>query len=196
MATTTKRRTGARQLLLLAALLFGIVTMHTLGHPTGHGSGSGGSEAPAMTHAQGMAGENVAGQAMTGQGMTGQAMTGQAMTGQAMTAREELPPHATSGAKAKPRAEAKPRVETKPLAEAVPRTVANPVPAQHDGMDPLSVCLAVLGGLTLVLLLAAAVSRPWSGAGLVRPRGWLPAALRPRPPPPRILLAHLSVLRI
>jgi hypothetical protein len=64
-------------------------------------------------------------------------------------------------------------------------------------MDPLAVCLAVLGGFTLLLLLAVAWSgRPWTDA--VRPPvlARLLRTLRPEPPPPRTLLARLSVLRI
>ncbi|MFJ9826456.1 DUF6153 family protein [Streptomyces sp. NPDC101160] len=39
MAETRRVRRGAEQLLLLAALLLGLVTMHTLGHePLGHGA--------------------------------------------------------------------------------------------------------------------------------------------------------------
>ncbi|MEV5613039.1 DUF6153 family protein [Streptomyces sp. NPDC052225] len=66
----------------------------------------------------------------------------------------------------------------------------------HGGMDPLSVCLAVLGSFTL-LLLTAAVLRPLTAAGALRPapRG-LTYAHRPNPPPPRTLLSRLSVLRI
>ncbi|MER5950683.1 DUF6153 family protein [Streptomyces sp. NPDC001904] len=64
------------------------------------------------------------------------------------------------------------------------------------GMDPLSVCLAVLGSFTLLLLLAAAPLRP---AGTAAPGPALRGpghAHRPRPPPPRSALSLLSVLRI
>lgn len=64
------------------------------------------------------------------------------------------------------------------------------------GMDPLSVCLAVLGAFTLVLLLKAGLSRPGGLAAPARPLARLLDGLRPNPPPPRILLSHLSVLRI
>jgi hypothetical protein len=66
-----------------------------------------------------------------------------------------------------------------------------------SGMDPLSVCLAVLlGGFTLLLLLATALGRP--GAAAVHPAVLtrLLRALWPVPPPPRTLLSRLSVLRI
>ncbi|PVC96107.1 hypothetical protein DBP19_06990 [Streptomyces sp. CS090A] len=128
-----------RQLLLLAALLFGIVTMHTVGHPAAE--------------------------------------------------------HAPSA--------------SVPMSVSVSDAVAMPVApsdAAHSspdhspmsGMDPLSVCLAVLGawGLALIgawLLLGLradgrALGTP-VGAGLLR-------VLRPNPPPPISVLASVSVLRI
>ncbi|MEU0355113.1 hypothetical protein [Streptomyces cyaneofuscatus] len=128
-----------RQLLLLAALLFGIVTMHTVGHPAAeHGpSASVPMSAP------------------------------------------------VSDAVALPMA---------------PSDAAHSSPdhSPMSGMDPLSVCLAVLGawGLALVgarLLLGLradgrALGTP-VGAGLLR-------VPRPNPPPPISVLASVSVLRI
>ncbi|MFJ7328456.1 hypothetical protein ACIQVN_19770 [Streptomyces cyaneofuscatus] len=128
-----------RQLLLLATLLFGIVTMHTVGHPAAE--------------------------------------------------------HAPSA--------------SVPMSVSVSDAVAMPVApsdAAHSspdhspmsGMDPLSVCLAVLGawGLALIgawlLLGLRADGRPLGtpvGAGLLR-------VLRPNPPPPIPVLASVSVLRI
>ncbi|MFK4064264.1 hypothetical protein [Streptomyces sp. NPDC029674] len=69
----------------------------------------------------------------------------------------------------------------------------------HGGgmaMDPLSVCLAVLGAFTLLALVRAGLLR--LGPGIVHPHvpGRLLHTLRPNPPPPRILLSRLSVLRI
>ncbi|MFI8356589.1 hypothetical protein [Streptomyces cyaneofuscatus] len=125
------------QLLLLAALLFGIVTMHTVGHP----------------------------------------------------AAEHAPSAAVSVS----------------VSDAVAMPVA-PSDAAHSspehspmsGMDPLSVCLAVLGAWGLALLGAwlllglradgRALGTP-VGAGLLR-------VLRPNPPPPISVLASVSVLRI
>ncbi|WP_372347290.1 DUF6153 family protein [Streptomyces sp. KL116D] len=143
----TKGRTGRGQLLLFVALLFGIVGMHTLGHPTGH----------AMEHPAGH---------------------GTAMSTHAAPA-QVAPAHAA------------------PAHVVVPRVVVDEHPSPGDGgMDPLSVCLAVLGSFTL-LLLTAAVLRPLAGAVL---RGPVPRrtafARRPNPPPPRSLLSRLSVLRI
>ncbi|WP_367137208.1 MULTISPECIES: DUF6153 family protein [Streptomyces] len=134
------------RLLLLSALLLGIVTMHTLGHPTGHaGTGHAGSE------------------------------------------------HASTGHKAGAHA----------AAEVHAQQVHSPGPTAHDplsapGMDPMSVCLAVLGAalLALVLLLVtAALRRP--AAALAGARARLLRPLWPIPPPPRHKsLARLSVLRV
>ncbi|MFD3970633.1 hypothetical protein [Streptomyces cyaneofuscatus] len=125
------------QLLLLAALLFGIVTMHTVGHPAAE--------------------------------------------------------HAPSA--------------SVPVSASVSDAVAMPVSdAAHSspdhspmsGMDPLSVCLAVLGawGLALIgawlLLGLRADGRPLGapvGAGV-------PRVLRANPPPPISVLDSISVLRI
>ncbi|MEU5187915.1 DUF6153 family protein [Streptomyces klenkii] len=127
------------RLLLLSALLLGIVTMHTLGHPTGH-AGTGhkaGTHAAAGMHAQA----------------------------------HSAPP--TPGP-----------------------TADDPLTA--PGMDPMSVCLAVLGAalLALVLLLVtAALRRP--AAALAAARARLLRPLWPIPPPPRHKsLARLSVLRV
>ncbi len=126
------------QLMLFAALLFGIVTMHTVGHPAEHG----GSAAMSAASASSSASPDAMG--------------------------EHPAPHDSPGAD-----------------------------APMSGMDPLSVCLAVLGvwGLALVgswLLGLRADGRPLGtpvGAGL-------PHALRPNPPPPISVLASVSVLRI
>ncbi|WP_329534469.1 hypothetical protein OG568_35155 [Streptomyces sp. NBC_01450] len=147
---TTRSRARWGQLTLLAALLFGIVTMHTLGHPSGHGTGTGMSAA--MRTGAGTSADN-----------------GSDHSAYAMPA---------------------------PSAMSAPSAAPEPKMPPMSGMDPLSVCLAVLGGLTLVLLLAVAPGRP--GADLLRPpaRIRLPHALWPNAPPPRTLLARLSVLRI
>ncbi len=126
------------QLMLFAALLFGIVTMHTVGHPAEHGESAAMSAASASSSAS------------------------PAAMG------EHSSQHGSPGAD-----------------------------APMSGMDPLSVCLAVLGvwGLALVgswLLGLRADGRPLGtpvGAGLLR-------VLRPNPPPPISVLASVSVLRI
>lgn len=64
-----------------------------------------------------------------------------------------------------------------------------------DGMNPASVCLAVLGSLLVTVLLRAIVAR-WREWGR-EPFATAVALLRPNAPPPRCPdLAHLSVLRI
>ncbi|MEV2249220.1 hypothetical protein AB0I94_01450 [Streptomyces sp. NPDC050147] len=68
-------------------------------------------------------------------------------------------------------------------------------PAGMDGMDPLSVCLAVLTALVLVLLLKAGLLRPGGFVVPTRPFARLLGGPRAEPPP-RILLSRLSVLRI
>ncbi|MFF2143750.1 hypothetical protein [Kitasatospora sp. NPDC058190] len=128
------------RLLLLAALLLGVVTMHTLGHPTGGHGGHGG-------------------------------------LGAEVAAVQQMPEH---------------------HAAAVPTAPASmtAAPAAADGMDPMTVCLAVLAGWTLVLLIAGPLlGRSGDAAAEVRAR--LLRAVRALPPPEggRMLLNRLSVLR-
>ncbi|MER5508413.1 hypothetical protein ABT052_24160 [Streptomyces sp. NPDC002766] len=135
--------TGSRsgtygRLLLLAVLLLGIVTMHTLGHPAEQVTGS---PSPIGTHHS----------------------------------------HRTAAAPA-------------PGSAHVPVTGSDS--AAMGGMDPGSVCLAVLGAFTLVLLLAAAFGSTLP-APLSPPRpARLLRALWPNPPPGRPSFDGLSVLRI
>ncbi|RPK86010.1 MULTISPECIES: hypothetical protein [Streptomyces] len=156
MAGTTRSGSGTYgRLMLFAALLFGIVTMHTVGHPAEHG---GSSSLPAMTEhggrAPGVVHAPASAPAPGGSGV------------QQHTSSHDSP---ASGA---------------------------PVSGM-SGMDPLSVCLAVLSvwGLALVgswLLGLRADGRPLgtpAGAGLLR-------VLRPVPPPRMPVLASTSVLRI
>ncbi|WP_324793409.1 hypothetical protein SJX93_08945 [Streptomyces cyaneofuscatus] len=127
-----------RQLLLLAALLFGIVTMHTVGHPAEHAPSAAVPVSASVSDAVAL-------------------------------------PMAPSDA-----------------------AHSSPEHSPMSGMDPLSVCLAVLGawGLALIgawLLLGLradgrALGTP-VGAGLLR-------VPRPNPPPPISVLASVSVLRI
>ncbi|MFJ7911326.1 hypothetical protein [Kitasatospora sp. NPDC096204] len=139
----------APRLLLLAALLLGIVTMHTLGHPSGGHGGSGGHEGPG-THASAM---HPAGAVHHG-----------------------------------------PAVEPVRYAASAADLAADP--AAPGGMDPMTVCLAVLAGWTLVFLLAGSLLRH-SGDAAADVRARLLRAVRALPPPGggRILLTRLSVLR-
>ncbi|MEV0266085.1 hypothetical protein AB0I49_32755 [Streptomyces sp. NPDC050617] len=136
------------RLLLFAALLLGIVTMHTLGHP---------AERAAGPHH----GSVIAGDSAGGHGN----------------------PHMAMG-------EGGPAADSPAIAPAA-------VPA-HGGMDPMSVCLAVLGVWIIGLLVGlAARDRRAHGAAVAAPRSRLPGALWPIPPPPRRkALARLSVLRV
>ncbi|MGA4842378.1 hypothetical protein [Streptomyces sp. G45] len=151
-----RRTTTASRLLLLAALLFGLVTMHTLGHPREHGGGPevahGGSHATATAaHAPRHAPEN---------------------------GRADEPEHAPAG-------------------ERKAATADQPAPpSPGTGMDPLSLCLAVLGAALTFALLRRATATASGALLLVRGPTGLLDALRPNPPPPRALLSRLSVLRI
>ncbi|MFZ4280004.1 hypothetical protein [Streptomyces rhizosphaericola] len=127
------------QLLLLAALLFGIFTMHTVGH----------ADPDLAAHAAPVA---------AGAG-----------------------PSAVSA------------VEVGGAHHSGPASPGSPM----SGMDPLSVCLAVLGawGLALVGLWLFGVRV--GGRGLGTPVGaGLLRVLRANPPPPISVLATVSVLRI
>jgi len=154
---TTRSRERYGQLLLFAVLLFGIVTMHTVGHPSENGMPS--HDTPVVTAPH---------QVVT--------TLRQAVTAphQAVTALHQVQ---------------------------APEAVTDPAPAANagtlpmTGMNPLSVCLAVLGAFTLVLLLGAALGRPWDSGAPPVPLARLLRALWPNPPPPRSLLTRLSVLR-
>ncbi|MFD9484276.1 hypothetical protein [Streptomyces sp. NPDC059991] len=132
---TARRTTAYGQLLLCAALLFGIFTMHTVGHPTEH-------TAPT-------AGEH---------------------TSMAMAA----PAPATAGH----------------------HQAVAPRPEPMRGMDPGSVCLAVLGVWGLALLAVRLLSARGRTPGATAVRGRIPRPLWPNPPPPYgSSVAALSVLR-
>ncbi|WP_051856627.1 hypothetical protein [Streptomyces sp. NRRL B-1347] len=171
--TPKRQPTSASGFLLLVALLFGIVTMHTLGHPQEHGGGSAPSD-----HAR------VADGARHGVGHAAARGSETEAVAHAGAAVPMAAGHETGGTRAG-------------LAdEAVARTASAPEPPSHDtGMDPMSVCLAVLGGALVLALFGAAAARPPVAAPVRLPAG-LRAAPWPDPPPPRALLARLSVLRI
>ncbi|MFD8711372.1 hypothetical protein ACFV07_13040 [Streptomyces anulatus] len=149
---TRSRSVTYGQLMLFAALLFGIVTMHTVGHPAEHGGSP--VSAPAVTGHMAQA--------------PGQDQAPGPVPAPGVVDAQQSPPHDSPGSG-----------------------------APMSGMDPLSVCLAVLGvwGLALVgswLLGLRADGRPLGtpvGAGLLR-------VLRPIPPPRISVLASVSVLRI
>ncbi|MGW6981894.1 hypothetical protein ACWGE1_21025 [Streptomyces sp. NPDC054932] len=152
MTRRAQRAAPGARLLLLAALLLGIVTMHTLGHP----ADSHAMEDVSPAHSVASAEQSVA----AGHGGTR---------------------HTPVRAAGEPSAAA-----ASSWGHAVPTT----------GMDPMSVCLAVLAGLVVVLI----------GTGRAGSRGAAPlgGAARipgrfgggPDPPSPRELLTRLAVLRI
>ncbi|MFD9684669.1 DUF6153 family protein [Kitasatospora sp. NPDC059088] len=135
---------GVLRLLLLAALLLGIVTMHTLGHPSGGHGGHGGSEGH----------------------------------GPRVAVVQQLPDHHG------------------PAADSAAVESATADPATADGMDPMTVCLAVLVGWGVVLLVVGPLLRR-SGDAAAEVRARLLRAVRALPPPGggRLLLSRLSVLR-
>lgn len=160
------------QLLLLAALLFGIITMHTVGHPAEHAE----REAAAPPVSVAMA-------TPVSVGVGAPPVPADAVIMPVADAASAGPPAPAS-------------------AGPVASDVGHPSHRSSDdtpmsGMDPLSVCLAVLGAWGLALLGAwlsglRADGRPLGtavGAGLLR-------VLRPDPPPPIPVLAGVSVLRI
>ncbi|MGW6709508.1 hypothetical protein ACWGDE_32115 [Streptomyces sp. NPDC054956] len=174
---TERRAVRWPRLLLLAALLLGIAAMHTLGHP---------DRAHAMEDAP--AGHSVASAGHTSADMAGGsadvAGVSADMTGPSPDMVGALPD--TAGAPADALAGA--------LASAVAAAAVD-ASLPHTGMDPMSVCVAVLGALTLLFL----------GAGLAGPRRAAPlgGAARapgrsggPDPPTPRELLTLLAVLRV
>lgn len=107
-------------------------------------------------------------------------------------------PHTVAGAHQDVMAQepAEARTSTEPVVMADHGAVAPSEPTADGpmtGMDVLSVCVAVLTGWLLWLFLCAAARRK---EGLTALLARAMAVLRPLPPPPRPLLAQLSVLRI
>ncbi|CAL9288663.1 hypothetical protein AB0N23_33600 [Streptomyces sp. NPDC052644] len=153
VARVSVRRAGGTsrygQLVLLAALLFGIVTMHTWGHPSEH---AGARSVAAPAHG---------------------------------TAYPESEPSGHAAAHGAPAPDA-------------------PEDAPLSGLDATAVCLALIGsagaglaGLGALRLLRRG-RRTVRAPGARSAAGWVPgASWHPPPPPPlRVALAELSVLRI
>ncbi|MFJ6753877.1 hypothetical protein ACIQNK_02385 [Streptomyces sp. NPDC091273] len=183
MTRSAERAAPGSRLLLLAALLLGIVTMHTLGHPS-------------ASHAM----EDVsAARSVASAGPPGPAADGGAH-------------HTPALAPATPDREQDHRPAVEPAHEPFPAPVPVPVPeaglaaglepaqaagtqGPGTGMDPMSVCSAVLAGLVLLYLGAGpAGSRdtaPLGGAARIPGRSG-----GPDPPSPRELLTRLAVLRV
>ncbi|MCM2391019.1 hypothetical protein [Streptomyces albipurpureus] len=237
------------QLLLLIALLFGIATMHTVGHPTQSGSPphtaastghpADGYTRPGAGHPPAQTAEAQTAAARTVQTPTVETRTSETRTVGARTVEAASVPRAhgtapTSTAAAPHTSTALASAEltsTAPASTGFTATTpasAEPIstvtaaaglggpevavtsghgpagltsgPDTHGddhGMNPSMVCLAVLGAWGIVLVLTGGwwgstrgARLPVLGAG-VRIR----RTLRPNPPPPRSLLAQLSVLR-
>ncbi len=201
------------QLVLFAALLFGIVTMHTVGHPAEHGGraaslSSAGpaadpSAGPAAVIAEGLSAIFVAHSSpatvegfpsATVEGFSSAAVEGFSSAAVMTDASAAVAAHPSAADTATTATTASP---------SSPGTAHTPGhgsggDAPTSGMDPLSVCLAVLGAWGLALLatwlllgLRADGRRLGApvGAGLLR-------ASRRNPPPSISVLAAVSVLRM
>ncbi|MEU2760688.1 MULTISPECIES: hypothetical protein [unclassified Streptomyces] len=183
---TRSRGVTYGQLMLFAALLFGIVTMHTVGHPAEHGGATAmstafASEAPASGTSASQASASPA--ASSPAASSSDASSSPAWAGHAP------PAHAPAPACAPGLADAPP-----PSSHDVPGAGAD---APLSGMDPLSVCLAVLGVWTLALAGPRLFGLRADGQPLGTPVGaGLLRVLRPNPPSPIPVLAGISVLRI
>lgn len=160
------------RLVLFAALLLGIVTMHTLGHPSEHGTAA----PPGTATGHGTpSGHGTATEHSTPSGH-GTATEHGTPPGHDGTTHPDAHAHTITGAGA----------------DAPPRHLTAP---GHGGMDPLSVCLAVLAAWSVALLLSAAAHR--RAAGRAAHPGAALARVRGRGPPPRRPpLTRLVVLRI
>ncbi|MFE3020866.1 hypothetical protein [Streptomyces sp. NPDC059256] len=176
------RRTG--QLLLLVALLFGLATMHTVGHPAPSSATAAPEQSPYPTtsHPTARYGSHEVDSSEDGShqgaGRGPVSGPGAAVAGPLVEGALD-PPHLPS---------------------------TSVLPVQHGakdahggdhGMDPSTVCLAVLAATGVVL---AVTGDWWELPAATHPsvRGVGVRAvdtLRPAPPPPRTLLAQLSVLR-
>lgn len=161
------------RLLLFAALVFGIVAMHSLGHCAEHPASPASGSGAAAHHGPGPA-------AMTSGRMSPMPLTHGTVHADGAAAGQDSDATAADTGPAR-------------LSDgAVPRAHA---PLPPGGTDPAAVCLAVLTAASLVLLGAAFARRSADGPAGTLAR--LPHALRPIPPPPHgILLARASVLRL
>lgn len=218
-------RAGQR-LLLLVALLFGLATMHTVGHPSPPAAAATALPAPAAPTVPMYAFPALASSTPTGATPRGLTPTGSPSTESPSTATGAAPKAHNNPATGHPTSTTGTGTGTDPASRTAhaPVSAPAPVPApetaahltataanhsgqgghgdhgehQGHGMDPSLVCLAVLGAWAVALLVVAgawlgrwfrAVTTGGTGARTLR-------ALWPEPPPPRHLLARLSVLRI
>ncbi len=218
------------QLVLFAALLFGIVTMHTVGHPAEHGgrAASLSPAGPATDSSAGTAADPSAGPAADPSEVIAEDLSAIFVAHSSPATMEGFPsvtaqvfPSGTAESfsavivegfsSAAVMTDASAAVAAHPSAADTATTASPSSPgtahtpghgsggdAPMSGMDPLSVCLAVLGAWGLALLatwlllgLRADGRRLGApvGAGLLR-------ASRRNPPPSISVLAAVSVLRM
>ncbi|MFE6727104.1 hypothetical protein ACFVDN_04290 [Streptomyces californicus] len=196
------RGVSCGQLVLFAALLFGIVTMHTVGHPAEHGGRA------ASLSSAGPAADPSAGPAA----VIAEDLSAIFVAHSSPATMEGFPSATVEGfSSAAVMTDASAAVAAHPSAADTATTASPSSPgtahtpghgsggdAPTSGMDPLSVCLAVLGAWGLALLATwlllglRADGRRLGvpvGAGLLR-------AARPNPPPSISVLAAVSVLRM
>ncbi|WP_030866916.1 hypothetical protein [Streptomyces sp. NRRL F-2747] len=175
---TAQRAARWPRLLLLAALLLGIVTMHTLGHPSRSHTMEDAAPVAAVAPAARAAGHT--------SGHVPGHPSGDPATARAADPAEYRAPERT--------ADHGPDRTPEPHAPG-DRAPAADAPPPGSGMDPMSVCLAVLGGLTLLILGAGPAglrdAAPLGGAARAPGRSG-----GPDPPSPRELLTRLAVLRV
>ncbi|MFF3858021.1 hypothetical protein [Streptomyces sp. NPDC002209] len=162
---TDRRAARWPRLPLLAALLLGIVTMHTLGHPSRSHAMEDALPAVAVASAAHAPGHTPS------------------------DTPADTPGHAPSGTPGHAGA------VTVPAHASHDRGPAAEIPPPGSGMDPMSVCLAVLGGLTLLILGAGPAGLRYAAplGGAARGPG---RSGGPDPPSPRELLTRLAVLRV
>ncbi|GAA3188067.1 MULTISPECIES: hypothetical protein [Streptomyces] len=192
------------RLLLFAALLFGIVAMHSLGHCADHPAAGESAMAASAHHGGGpepMAAARMspahASADLPGGTASGTTASGTAVRDGGATAADRAMDTASGtamrgggSAADMPMGTAS---ATAPEDGAAPRAHA---PLPLGGADPGAVCLAVLGAVALVTL-GAALARRTADGGAATALARLPHALWPIPPPPHgILLARISVLRL
>lgn len=199
MAIGGRERFG--RLLLFTALLLGIATMHTMGHPApGHGGGTqehmaASSAVSSAAHASLSMPRTVADASSPSDRI--------ASTDRASTATDLSPSATGPGASATDlRATSSMAVTSIAVTSAGLPGASGPGAPAYAGpelpgmsMDPMTVCLAVVDTFTLVLL-AVGLLRTDPVALLAAFHARILRALRTDPRPRRSLLASLSVLRI
>ncbi|WP_159047104.1 hypothetical protein [Streptomyces sp. XY332] len=191
---TDRRAARWPRLLLLAALLLGIVTMHTLGHPSPSHTMEDAAPAVAVASA-GRGADHTPGHASAGLTGTGARTATGTGTGAGTGTDAGTGTGTGTGTDVDTGTDPGTVSASVPTHASHDRGSAVEAPPPGSGMDPMSVCLAVLGGLTLLILGAGPAglrdAAPLGGAarGPRRSGG-------PDPPSARELLTRLAVLRV